>query len=30
MYRAGGQVLHTERVPAPVVNELLASMNASA
>jgi hypothetical protein len=25
LYRAGGQVLQTERIPAPVVNELVAA-----
>jgi uncharacterized membrane protein len=27
LYRAGGQVLQTERIPAPVVNELVAASN---
>ena len=29
LYSAGGQVLHTERIPAPVVNELVAAMGAA-
>jgi uncharacterized membrane protein len=29
LYNAGGHVLQTERIPAPVVNELIASLNAS-
>lgn len=29
LYSAGGQVLHTERIPAPVVNELVAAVGAA-
>jgi hypothetical protein len=30
LYSAGGQVLQTERIPAPVVNELIASLSTPA
>lgn len=30
LYSAGGRVLHTEQIPAPVVNELVAAMSAEA